>query len=243
LIHMRCTPETCCGSYLCMRLFWTTHLPNSPSPAGEKRFSDMHSGTLHVCTQLSSQDVLWHVPTATGSTTIRSPIPPALARCTVVYNYMEGVANGVSQALAAYMHAGSSISPNGDVPMDIVSAAILTNPASTNHTPGSRADPGSEICMSNTHTALSGTAPHCLTCYIICSTGSGGVTGITAAGLLRHSGDPKAGRSSCPLAPAPLSAAARTCRPSLLKGSDGNLQTAPYGTTTNEHVLSMRNMH
>jgi hypothetical protein len=43
--------------------------------------------------------------------------------------------------------------------MDIVSAASLTKPASTNHTPGSRADPGSEICRDKVQQCLGALPP------------------------------------------------------------------------------------
>ena len=94
--------------------------------------------------------------------------------------------------------------------MDIVSAASLTNPASTNHTPGSRADPGSEICRFKAQQCWV-PSHHLVSDVVHSSRGSSGSSHVTAAGLLRHPGDPKAGGSSCLLAPAPSSAAARTC--------------------------------
>ncbi len=93
-------------------------------------------------------------PMATGSTTSRSENPPApIAGEFPTLKHLQHFdltvddrsrrrARGVVCPPAGF----SRRSPNGDVPIDIVSAATFTKPASTNQTPGSRADAGSEIC-------------------------------------------------------------------------------------------------
>jgi hypothetical protein len=138
-----------------MRLFCTTHLPSSPSTARWWQAVTVSSRNVRRDKDVNnvsagSQRTGAHAHRLRLA--IQPPDRPCRLRChdttllSCVCQRHHDSSHGMQQTQAKATDAGKGDTPNGDVPMDIVSAASLTKPASTNHTPGSRADPGSEIC-------------------------------------------------------------------------------------------------